>query len=91
MADSGRLASRYENAIVNLVETGVLQDHLGQEFEGVVVEVDHDDDRRGMVTVEEPAVEAEVRSDHPLPLGSDVRLRLEKADLATRDVEFRLV
>ncbi|MFN8194080.1 MAG: RNB domain-containing ribonuclease [Nocardioidaceae bacterium] len=90
MRESTQRANRYERAIVDLVETGVLRQRVGETFDAVVVDVDESNDKRGDVTVQEPAVEAAVRSDRPLPLGTDVRVRLVKADLTTRKVEFAL-
>lgn len=92
MQDSARRASQYEGAVLSLVESGVLQTHVGETFEGVVIEVDPHDASRGEVTVQDPAVEARVVADgHPLPLGSDVRVKLVAADPAARRVEFNLV
>lgn len=90
MRESTRKANAYERAIVDLVEAGVLQHRVGETFEAAVVEVDEQDDRKGDITIQEPAVEARVRADTPLPLGADVRVRLVGADLATRKVEFAL-
>ena len=91
MRESTRRANQYENAIVNLVETGILRHRVGSVFDGVVVDVDPRDGRRGDVTVQEPAIEAPVTGQHPLLLGAQVRVLLTKADLATRKVEFRVV
>ena len=91
LQDSGRRAHQYEAAILDLVEAGVLKDRVGETFEGVVVDVDDRDDKRGTVTIQEPAVEGRVVAASPLPLGTDVRVRLTTADLATRKVEFTLV
>ncbi|HEU4811350.1 MAG TPA: RNB domain-containing ribonuclease [Nocardioides sp.] len=89
LQESGRRAHQYESAVVDLVEAGVLQDRVGQSFEGVVVDVDGDG-RRGVVTVQDPAVEARVVSSDVLPLGTDVRVRLTTADVGSRKVEFTL-
>ena len=91
LQDSGRRAHQYEAAILDLVEAGVLKDRVGETFEGVVVDVDDRDDKRGTVTIQEPAVEGRVVAASPLPLGTDVRVRLTTADLSTRKVEFTLV
>jgi exoribonuclease R len=91
LQDSGRRAHQYEAAILDLVEAGVLKDRMGETFEGVVVDVDDRDDKRGTVTIQEPAVEGRVVAASPLPLGTDVRVRLTTADLSTRKVEFTLV
>jgi exoribonuclease R len=89
MSESGRLARQYENAVLNLVEAEVLASRVGEEFAGVVVEVDDEDDSRGEVTIADPAVEAKVVGSGPLPVGSAVRVTLAVADPVERKVEFR--
>ena len=91
MQTSGQRANQYENAILNLVEAGVLRDAVGETFDGVVVAVDSDDPRRGDVVVQQPAIEAAVTGSHALPLGANVTVRLAQADPATRAVRFELV
>jgi exoribonuclease R len=91
MREASRRANRYENAVVDLVESGILQRRVGDVFDAVVVEVDPRDERRGEITIQEPAVEAKVTSDAPLPLGAEVRVRLTHADLSGRKVAFELV
>ena len=76
--------------MLDLVEAGVLQHRVGETFDGVVVDLDNRDEKRGTVTVQEPAVEARVTADAPLPLGQDVRVRLAQADVASRAVSFTL-
>jgi exoribonuclease R len=88
-ASAGR-ANTYERAVLDLVEAGVLRQRVGQEFAAVVVDVDDKDPRRGVVVLQEPAVEARVVGTDPLPLGTDVTVRLTVADLETRKVEFEL-
>ncbi len=90
MQESDRKAHQYENDILDLVEAAVLRPHVGEEFDGVVVQVDEDDPRRGAVMVHEPAIEATVTGAAELPLGTDVRVRLAEADLAARTVRFAL-
>ena len=90
MRDSGRKANAYENAVLNLVEAETLEARVGAKFDAVVTEVDHDDERKGTVMVREPAVEAAVSSDSPLPVGEDVTVTLTEADPATRKVRFTL-
>ncbi|WP_028645056.1 RNB domain-containing ribonuclease [Nocardioides sp. URHA0020] len=86
---SGRARS-YERAVLDLVEAGVLADDVGQTFAGVVVDIDDKDPHRGVVVVHDPDVEARVVSTASLPLGTDVRVRLSVADVASRKVEFEL-
>ena len=90
MRDSGRRAHQYEAAVLDLVEAGVLQHRVGETFEGVIVDLDDKDERRGTVTVQDPAVEARVTGDRALPLGQDVHVTLAQADVASRAVGFRL-
>lgn len=91
LQSSGQRANAYERAVLDLVEAGVLAGRVGEEFAGVVVEVERDDPRRGVVVVHDPDVEARVVGEQPLPLGTDVRVRLSVADIAARRVEFALV
>jgi len=94
MRESGRRSGAYERAVLDLVEAGTLAPHVGETFEGAVVEVDEKTGRRGQVTVQEPAVEAPVEvadgDDRTLPLGEHVRVRLTTADVAERRVRFTL-
>ncbi|WP_026145993.1 RNB domain-containing ribonuclease [Nocardioides sp. Iso805N] len=90
MRSSGRRAATYERGVTDLVEAGVLAPHVGKTFEGVIVEVDEKAGTRGSVTLREPAVEAGVSGEEPLPLGTDVTVTLVTADVATRKVAFRL-
>lgn len=90
MSDSGRRASQYESAILNLVEATLLQGRVGEEFAAVVVSVEEKDATRGEVALVDLAIEARVVSESPLPLGEAVRVRLAEADHVRRRVEFRL-
>jgi exoribonuclease R len=91
LQESGARAHQYERAILDLVEAGELHGREGDTFPAVVIDVDDRDARRGVVTVQDPAIEALVTSaDGELPLGTDVRVRLTKADLESRRVEFAL-
>ena len=87
---SGQRASRYEHAILDLVEAGVLAHRVGDTFDAVVVEVEDDDATHGELTVPEPAIEARVVGSSDLPLGQAVKVRLAKADVGARSVEFEL-
>ena len=90
MQESGRKASRYEGSILALVEAAVLHKQVGNTFAGVVVQLDEKDETKGDVVVQEPAVEARVTGSRKLPLGTDVRVKLAEADVATRVVRFEL-
>jgi exoribonuclease R len=89
MQQSASRARAYENAVFDLVEAGLLSDRVGESFDAVVVSVHEDDATRGVVMLKEPGVEAPVVGSSDLPLGSDVRVTLVTADVATRKVEFR--
>ncbi|MDT0186949.1 RNB domain-containing ribonuclease [Microbacterium sp. ARD31] len=90
MTASGRRANQYENAVVNLCEAELLHDRVGESFAAVVVDLDEKDRSKGDVTIQDPAIEATVTSDHELPLGEEVAVELVQADPSTRTVEFRL-
>ncbi len=90
MRDSGRAASAYEGAVMNLVEAETLRDRVGERFDAVVTESDEDDARKGKVMVRDPAVEARVTSTSALPVGEEVSVTLTTADPATRTVRFEL-
>jgi exoribonuclease R len=90
LQESARRAHRYESAILDLVEAGVLKRRVGERFEAVVVDVDGKDGTRGVVTIQEPAVEAPVVGSGPLPLGTDVQVELTRADVEAGRVEFAL-
>jgi len=90
MHESGRRANSYENAILNLVEAGVLRTRVGETFAGVVVQADGEDPTKGDVVIDEPAIEANVTSSKPLPVGTDVHVTLVEANVKTRAVRFEL-
>ena len=75
---------------MDLVEAEVLRDSVGQRFDAVVVAVDQEDPRKGDVVVQQPAIEASVTGAQELPLGTNVTVRLVRADPATRTVRFEL-
>ncbi len=90
MRDSGRRAHAYENAVLDLVEAATLEHRVGETFEAVVLEADNDDQRKGSVMLRDPAVEAPVVSQSPLPVGEDATVTLTEADPTTRRVRFTL-
>lgn len=92
MRDSTRRANTYERGVLDLVESVLLQDRVGESFSGMVVSRSRKKPHEGKVLVTEPAVEAplEGRQDRPLPLGEEVVVRLEAADPAKRQVRFTL-
>ena len=90
LEDSARRAGSYERAVLDVIEAGLLAGRVGEEFGGVITSIRDDDARRGEVVLAEIGVEAPVTGERDLPLGTEVRVRLETADLVTRKVAFRL-
>ncbi|MEV4095457.1 RNB domain-containing ribonuclease [Streptosporangium saharense] len=88
MRVTGRRAGAAERACVDLVEAFVLRERVGQTFDAVVIDVD-EGRSGGLVQVTEPAVVARCDGER-LPLGETVRVRLTRADPATREVRFSL-
>ncbi len=102
MARTGQRAGSYERAIVDVVEAALLSGREGEEFDGVVVDVEDDRERdrrlereggdasgaqRGQVVLTDPAVRAPVEG-ADLPLGDPVRATLREASVAERRVRF---
>jgi len=84
MAASDHRAHALEHACVDLVETVLLAAHVGETFEATVVERNH---HGGTVQLRRPPVRAHCEGDE-LPLGERVEVRLERADPATRALQF---
>lgn len=90
MRASSRASGAYERGVVDLVEAGLLSQRVGETFAAVVVEIDDEDKQKGSITVEEPAIEAKVTGATALPLGEEVDVRLETADVVARKVSFTI-
>jgi exoribonuclease R len=88
MDRSNERAHQYEGGIVSAVEAAVLEQSVGDTFEAVVVEVE-ERNGGGVVQLREPAVTARCTGD--LPLGEEVEVRLEVADVMQRLVRFARV
>lgn len=86
MRSAGSVARNLQRANVDLVEAGVLSGQEGTEFTAIGVS-----SRPGVGTVHvvEPAVIAECEGD--VPLGEEVTVRLEEADMERRKVKFTRV
>jgi exoribonuclease R len=76
MSASDQIAGQLERACTDVVEAAVLAHEVGDEFDAVVVDLNH---AGGKVQVAEPAVLA--RCTGPVRLGERVRVRLETADV----------
>jgi exoribonuclease R len=90
MTDADHRASRFERAVLDLAETVTLASHVGETFQGTVVDVQRNDHQQGVIVLREPAIEAPVESAGALPLGASVGVRLVRADIATRTTRFEL-
>jgi exoribonuclease R len=88
MAKSAGRAGQYEAGIVSVVEAALLEPHVGETFEAIVVDVD---ERRGAtIAIRRPAIRARCRG-ADLPLGGRVSVRLQEADVMQRLVRFEQV
>ncbi|MFD1496151.1 RNB domain-containing ribonuclease [Streptosporangium lutulentum] len=88
MQATGRRANAVERACVDLVEAFVLREKVGQTFDAVVIDVE-ENRPWAQVQIADPAVVARCDGER-LPLGETVRVRLTRADPATREVRFSL-
>lgn len=89
MAGAAQAAHRYERAVLDWVEAGVLAGRVGDVFTGTLVDVDPER-HRGTVMLRDPAVEAAVHG-APLPLGHEIAVRLTQADPWLGRVSFETV
>ena len=90
MAAADQRAGRYERAVIDLAEALALAPHIGETFDGTIVEVDGENRHRGTAMLHALAIEAPVSAARDLPLGDTVRLRLAGADPAHRSVSFEV-
>jgi exoribonuclease R len=91
MDEADRRANAYERSIVSMVEAGLVADHVGSLFDGVITDVDERERTRGVVALSTLAIEGRITGTTPLPLGQAVRVKLVEADIARRSVAFELV
>ncbi|WP_426594051.1 RNB domain-containing ribonuclease [Cellulomonas sp. McL0617] len=88
MASGDKHAGEYERGCIDLVEAALLTARVGEVFEGAIVDVRADRDA-GVVQLRDPAVRGRIEG-VDLPLGTDVRVRVVAADVATRTVRFEV-
>ncbi|QDO88974.1 RNB domain-containing ribonuclease [Ornithinimicrobium ciconiae] len=87
MNESGRLAKGVERACTDATEAAVLAHRVGEQFDAVVVD---DAGKKGwQVQLTDPAVNA--LAEGKADLGSEVRVELVEADIASQQVRFRIV
>ncbi|SEE62171.1 RNB domain-containing ribonuclease [Ruania alba] len=97
MGRAGQRSSAYERACLDVIEAVLFQGRVGQELDGVIVEIDGGDSddeggerqQRGTVVIADPAVRARVTG-ADLPLGERVRVRVNSVDVDEREVTFTL-
>ena len=89
MAAGSQRASAYERGCLDIVEAAVLHGREGEEFDAVVVDT-NGSASSGVVMLPQPAVRGRVTGAE-VPLGEDVRVRLVRASVDERTVEFALV
>jgi exoribonuclease R len=80
MAAGQQRANRVEHMVVDLVEAMVLAGREGERFDAVVIDEE-------LVQLREPAVRGRIETGCPSP-GTEVTVRLERADPAARKVAF---
>lgn len=95
MAASDSLAGRLERMALDTVEAALAANHVGQVFDAVVISGSkpangngNGNGPYGTVQIAEPAVTA--RCDGELVSGTQVRVRLVKADITGRAIRFEL-
>ncbi|UKA48583.1 RNB domain-containing ribonuclease [Arthrobacter sp. FW305-123] len=102
MASSDQLAGRLERAALDTVEAALVANHIGQEFDAVVISGSKPSNGNsrgngngngngpyGVIQIADPAVTA--RCDGDMESGTTVRVRLLKADIASREIRFELL
>lgn len=104
MASSDQLAGRLERAALDTVEAALVANHIGQEFDAVVISGSKPSNGSsskngngssngngpfGVIQIADPAVTA--RCDGEMESGTTVRVRLLKADIASREIRFELL
>ncbi|MFF7131267.1 RNB domain-containing ribonuclease [Streptomyces sp. NPDC008196] len=82
MSEGGHRSAAVERACVDLVEAAVLQDRVGEVFDGCVVDVDEHRPTVGTVQLEAPAVIGRIDGEGLSP-GERLRVRLTRADPGT--------
>jgi len=101
MAASDQLAARMERLALDTVEAALLVNHIGQEFDAVVISGSkpgksngnggngNGNGPSGIIQIADPAVTA--RCPGELESGTTVRVRLVSSDIDTRVIRLALV
>jgi exoribonuclease R len=86
MSEAASRAARVERAVVDDMETRLLEHRVGERFSAVVLE----NDRRGtVIRIADPPVRARMHLDPPPTPGDLVAAQLTRADPVSRSLEFR--
>jgi exoribonuclease R len=86
MSEAGSRAARVERAVVDDMETRLLEHRIGERFGAVALE----NDRHGtVIRIAEPPVRARMHADPPPAPGNAVTVQLTRADPVSRSLEFR--
>jgi exoribonuclease R len=83
MGRSRQRASKYERAVLDLVEVLTLEDHVGREFEALVVNHRRE---KAVIQIAEPAIVTEIEP--KAQLGQRIRVRLRGVDIEHRRLHF---
>lgn len=87
MTASDTLAARVERACIDQVEAWVLAEHIGGEFQAVVLRAE---ENKAEILIEDPTVMAKCAGVR-LTVGERVAVRLKSVDVDKRKVEFEAV
>ena len=87
MAAARQREGAIDRAVVDLAEAVVLSSRLGDVLDAVVIATD--DERGSELQLLEPPVRARIEA--ALPLGTEVQVRVEAADVVARRVVLRNV
>jgi exoribonuclease R len=79
-------AGQVERAIIDAMETRVLEHRVGETFAAVALE---NDARGTIIQIGDPPIRARLKQQPPPPPGERVDVRLVRADPASRSLEFR--
>jgi exoribonuclease R len=100
MATTGRVANKLERRGADVVEAALMQDRIGEVFDGVVVDLDYPRGKpsnaeqnklqRGQVMISDPAILAKITGEH-LELGEPVKAKLVSASIPEARVLFEAV
>ena len=78
-------SGQIERAVIELAETAMLQDRIGDDFDAVITDLD---ERGARIQLRDLPVVARVRARHVEP-GETIRVRLTAAEPATRRLAFQ--